>query len=360
MYRHKRTVFKANITIIPVFMACLLFSACNSNDQVKPLKPLSIATGNWEPYVGEELEKDGPVAQMISAVLIELGYLPVFKYYEWGFIDTHLKTGYPGFAFPFIRDNNNGVFKYSDPLVNLDYVLFYYDENVERPYLYNSVREIIDSGNKVGRIRGYTGFPGFSSKDYTEVAGAAEGFKMLAEGKIDFLLEAKSAGRSLVMSQEIPADAYKFSYLGKASSPGQKDDTTFVKNLSFRIKFSPKVSDEFIASINDAIKTCNSTEYYRSLIARVNSPAQDLTEAYLNNPGQSPVHGFSDPFKKDPDYVLPPNTKVVVIEWNRIFTDKISPGSKKQTQIRSRVKILNGPLKGKVLWLANDQILISK
>ncbi|MCF8222973.1 MAG: hypothetical protein K9J25_07475 [Bacteroidales bacterium] len=299
MYKHTRNVFKANNIIMPVFIVCLIFSSCTRNNQVKPLKPLSIATGNWEPYVGEDLENDGPVAQMISAVLIELGYLPVFNYYEWGFIDTHLETG-------------------------------------------------------------YTGFPGFTPGNYTEVPGAEEGFKMLAEGKIDFLLEAKSAGRALVMSEQVPADASKFTYLGKASSPGEKDDTTFVKNLSFRIKFSPKVSDEFIGSINDAISTCTSTEYYRSLIARVNSPATSLTEAYLNNPGQSPVYAFSDPGNKDPDYVLPPNTRVVVIQWNRIFTRKIGQNIGIPSQLRSRVKILNGPLEGKVVWVENDQILISK
>lgn len=360
MYKHTRNVFKANNIIMPVFIVCLIFSSCTRNNQVKPLKPLSIATGNWEPYVGEDLENDGPVAQMISAVLIELGYLPVFNYYEWGFIDTHLETGYPGLAFPFIKESNKGNFKYSDPIVNLDYVLFWYNENAETAPNYSSVQEIIDSGRKVGRIRGYTGFPGFTPGNYTEVPVAVEGFKMLAEGKIDFLLEAKSAGRALVMSEQVPADASKFTYLGKASSPGEKDDTTFVKNLSFRIKFSPKVSDEFIGSINDAISTCTSTEYYRSLIARVNSPATSLTEAYLNNPGQSPVYAFSDPVNKDPDYVLPPNTRVVVIQWNRIFTRKIGQNIGIPSQLRSCVKILNGPLEGKVVWVENDQILISK
>lgn len=352
----------AYYVFIQFVLVSVLLLGCTNSKQAKPLKPISVATGNWEPYVGENLTQNGPVAQMMSVILMELGYLPVFKYYEWGFVDTHLETGYPSFAFPYLMSNDTKRFKYSDPIVNIDYVLFYYNAKDNNYWKADSIQEITHSNKRIGRIRGYSKLPGIQTDSvYIEVSSAIEGFNMLLDGRIDYLLEAKHVGQQLTLSGEIPADSYHFGYLGQAKLPIENDDTIFVKNLSFRIKFSPKVSDEFISEINNAINACVSSDYYKSLEAKVNNTQDKFLKAYLVvNPKNSLIYGYTDDEKKQPEYLIPTNTKVVVLKWNDIFETKINKKDKLFGKNRSKVKLLNGPLKGKILWIENEQIALEK
>lgn len=343
--------------LIFLTIAIFIISGCNKSTQVKPLKPIHVATGDWEPYVGQNLKNNGPVAQLISTILIEIDYLPVFKFYDWGFIHPHLDAGYPGFAFPYLKGNDTLDYKYSIPIVKLDYVLFYYGTANKSEYNFESVDQIVEANMKIGLIKGYTKFPGLDNDSiYTEVPNALEGFEKLVNGSIDFLLEAKNVGQQLTMSGKIKADASHFNYLGKARQPNKKDNSVFVKNLSYRIKFSLKVSNEFISSINNAIKKCTVTDYYKSLEAKANELQKEEIQAHIISHDNSLVYGYRSSLKEQPDYVLPSSSKVVVLKWNEIFYSQINKKDKTHAQLRSQVKILKGPLKGKVLWVENKQI----
>ena len=352
--------------LILLTLAIFIITGCNNNTQVKPLKPIHVASGDWEPYVGQNLENNGPVAQMISTILIELDYLPIFKFYDWGFIHPHLDAGYPGFAFPYLKGdhlkgNDTLKYKYSIPIVKLDYVLFYYDKANKLEYNFESVDKIVEANMKIGLIKGYTKFPGLDNDSiYTEVPNALEGFEKLVNGSIDFLLEAKNVGQQLTLSGKIKADASHFNYLGKAMQPNKKDNSVFVKNLSYRIKFSSKVSNEFISSINSAIKKCTGTDYYKSLEAKANELPKEELQAHIISLDNSPVYGYRSSLKEQPDYVLPSSSKVVVVNWNEIFYSQINKKEKIHAQLRSQVKIIKGPLKGKVLWVENKQIELVK
>lgn len=346
-----------------IFLALVIFTitACNRNTQVKPLKPIHVATGNWEPFVGQNLDNNGPVAQMISSILIEMNYLPVFKFYDWGFIHPHLDAGYPGFAFPYLKGNDTLRYKYSDPIVKLDYVLFYYDKTNDLQYNFESLDQIAKAKKKIGLIKGYTKFPNLDNDSiYTEVSSAIEGFQNLINGKIDFLLEAKNVGQLITASGKIKADVSHFHYLGKAKKPNTKDNSVFVKNLSFRIKFSSKVSNEFITSINDAIKNCSGTDYYKSLEAQANNIQKEELQAYIISPYNSLVYAYTSSTKEQPDYILPSSSKVVVLNWNEIYYSKIDKKNKTHAILRNEVKIINGPLKGKVFWIESKHIELIK
>lgn len=347
--------------IILLCLATTFIIGCTNNAQIKPLKPIHVATGDWEPYIGQNLPQNGIAAQMISSILIELNYIPIFKYYDWGFIHTHLDAGYPSFAFPYLKGSDSLKYKYSLPIVKLDYVLFFYDRTGNIKYNFNSLADIIKTNKRIGRIKGYTKLPELENDSlYVEVPSALDGFYMLINNEIDFLLEAKQTGEQLTKSDKIPIDSDHFSYLGKANPPNEKDDSVFVKNFSFRIKFSPKVSNDFIINVNKAIQKCTKLDYYKNLVEKVKNPQKEFIRAHLNNPNKTLIYGYSNIEKKQPDYVLPLSVEVVVLKWNKIFLSHISQKDKKFAKLRSQVKIINGPLKGKVLWIENDQLELSK
>lgn len=354
MYTMKN-INKNHLTFIAI--AIFTIAGCNKRTQVKPLKPIHVATGEWEPFVGQNLENNGPVAQMISSILIEIDYLPKFKFFDWGFVHPHLDAGYPSFAFPYLKGSDTLKYKYSDPIIKLDYVLFYYDTINTSDYNFESVEQIVSANKKIGLIKGYTKFPGIDNDSiYTEVSNTIEGFQNLINGNIDFLLEAKNVGQQLTASGKVKADARHFHYLGKNKETNIKDDSIFVKNLSFRIKFSSKVSNEFIASINNAIKKCSGTDYYKNLEAKVNDIQQEQLQAKIISPDHSVVYAYTSKTKEQVDYILPPSSKVAVLNWNEIFYSKIDKKEKAHAILRSEVKIINGPLKGRVLWVENKNI----
>ncbi len=343
--------------LIFIVIAIFTIAGCNRSTQVKPLKPIHVATGDWEPFVGQNLEDNGPVAQMISSILIEIDYLPEFKFYDWGFVHPHLDAGCPSFAFPYLKGSDTLKYKYSDPIIKLDYVFFYYDTINTLDYNFKSVDQIVSANKKIGLIKGYTKFPGLDNDSiYTEVSNTIEGFRNLINGDIDFLLEAKNVGLQLIATDKVKADASHFHYLGKTKEPNIKDDSVFVKNLSFRIKFSSKVSNEFIASINSAIKKCSVTDFYKSLEAKVNDIQQEHLQAKIISPDHSVVYAYTSSTKEQVDYILPHSSKVAVLNWNKIFHSKIDKKKKAHAMLRSEVKIINGPLKGRVLWVENKNI----
>lgn len=351
-----------DITFKHFAFSCLVMfmcAGCTSGTQVKPLKPIHVATGEWAPFVSQNLENNGPVAQMISTILIELDFIPTFKYYDWGSVHTHLNTGYPSFAFPYMMGNDTLEYKYSDPIIDLDYVLFFYSEDGGSKCSFDSLDDIVKAGKTIGRIKGYTKLPWIEDDSaYEEVSSSLDGFRMLADGKIDFLMEARHAGELLTKSDKILADASNFGYLGKSDSLGEKDDTTFVSKLSFRIKFSSMVSDEFISSINHSIESAHKTIYYQNLIDKINNPKKESWLAYLKDSDSSLIYGYSGSSVDKFDYILPASTKVVVVEWNRIFCDKITLQGENYSKLRSKVKVLNGPLNGKIVWIENRNIFI--
>ncbi|MCW3807911.1 hypothetical protein [Plebeiibacterium marinum] len=346
---------------IHVFFILLFMAGCHSGQQVKPLKPIHVATGNWQPFIGEDLPQNGPVAQMIASILIELDYLPIFKYYDWGFVHTHLEAGYPSFAFPYIKSEDSTTFKYSKPIVHIEYVLYYYNKTGHKVYHYKTVQDLVNSNKHIGRIRGYTKFPGIDEDSvYVEVPNTIDGFKMLVDGDIDFLIEARPVGKLTVMSSEIPADASDFCYLGQSDKPNTPDDSIFVKDLPFHIKFSPKVSDEFVDNINMAISTCSKTEYYKSLTEKLRKTQQEFLKAYLFSANHDLIYGYTTSDIKQPAYILPLSTEVVVTQWSKIFKEAFNSPKRSVSGFRSQVKIMNGPLKGKTMWVANEQIELSK
>jgi polar amino acid transport system substrate-binding protein len=349
------------VIILPLF----IFAHCSDEKQIKPLKPLTVATGEWEPYVGENLPKNGPVAEMMSAVLAELEYVPVFKFYDWGIVERHLQAGYPSMAFPYLKSEErikNG-FKYSVPIIQLDYVLFYYNPNQDSLSQIKSLETLKASfdqdGNnmKIAKIKGYSKLSPFDDNIYyMKVNSAVEGFNLLMkDSTVQYFLESRLVGLAVLKSQELLADKDDFSYLGKSLNENVPDDTALAKNSNFHILLSPKVPDQLVADLNEAIGNLD-TLFLNSVKDKILSASELKSTAVLNSTTGYPIYGYPNFNENIPIYLLPGNTKVLVMNWHETYQERITEPDILNDILKSQVKVLNGPLQGKVMWVSSKQI----
>lgn len=344
------------------FLGLIIITGCSSDNQVKPLKPLHVATGNWEPYVGENLPHNGPLAEMVAVILVDLHRVPEFKFYDWLMIRKHLEAGYPSIAFPFNKPEQaeRKGFHYSEPLLSFDYVLFYHKKNHEAAKKIKSLTDLNNSSKRIGRIRGYTKLPSIQNDSaYTEVASTVDGFNRLLNGDdMDYLLEGKIVGLRILQSQLIAADKDDFKYLGQPEGPHDQEETKFISNVDLHIMLSPRLDTKILDRINAAIGDPKNEEFFKSLRRRINANAGIQDTAFLVAPGNETISGFFNRTGKTPDVLIPGNSKVLVTDWGQAY--QIKSETEQPNSGRSQVKLLNGPLIGKVVWVDHQYLILER
>jgi ABC-type amino acid transport substrate-binding protein len=342
-----------------VISVCLVYlPSCSSDEQVKPLKPLRVATGEWEPFVGENLPHSGPLAVMVSTILHDLEYVPEYQFFDWNVVEIHLESGYPGFAFPIIisEDRKNKGFSFSEPLHTFDYVLFYKAQRKDEFQSLQSLKQVADAGYKIGRIRGYAKLDAIKSNQaYIEVPTAIAGFEDLAdspqqkagnEQKIDFLLESKTVGLGILESSHIANDKNDFLYLG------QNGRDQLISRASLGLMLSQKVNPELLEKINNSI--LKNKKFFDSLRSRTN--ATTGATGYLSADDDQLIRGCASLICSDSGILIPRYSRILIVEWGAAYKQPLPATSDSVQAARSHVKLLNGPMRGKLLWVDTKHI----
>ena len=340
---------------------CLLsLTGCSSDDQVKPLKPLRIATGEWEPFVGESLPHGGPLAVMVSTILVDLGYVPEYQFMDWPMVEIHLETGYPGFAFPFIEseERRERGFSFSEPLHTFDYVLFYRGDRQQEFQDLQSLDQLAAAGYTIGRIRGYANLDAIAQDTaYIEVPSAVAGFEMLAGSQewnedagqtIDFLLESKTVGLSILQGRHLSNDKDDFLYLG------QNGREKLISRVSMRIMLSQKIDQEILKDINHSID--QNKEFFDSLRSRIHAGTAE-TGNLTADAGQA-ILGCKTAACTGDGALIPGNSRILIVEWGEAYRRLQPDPALRPGSARSRVKLLSGPMSGKLLWVDGRHITL--
>lgn len=343
---------------LTIFLVACLFVqlvSCSADNQVKPLKPLRVATGDWAPFVHHQLPHNGPLAKMVSTVLADMGYVPEFRFYDWPMTEIHLKAGYPVIAFPYIEseERKRKGFRFSKPLYNFEYVLFYHYSRATEFSSLRNFKDIVDKNLKIGRIRGYAKLKEISDDaSYVEVVSANAGFNQLRtdskNGKIDFLLESKRVGLNLLNSSVVASDRDVFRFLGQE---GHKE---LVSRESLKIMLSPKLNKAILDSINSSIDKPDNKAFFDSLSQSIGVAEPDI--AILTGTAGKAITGYSNISRDESSFTIPHNTRVLVLDWGKGFL--MVDGAKPSGMDMSQVKLLDGPLRGKVVWVENRYLTI--
>lgn len=290
--------------------------------------PVVVSTSEWIPYISPELPNDGPVAELLSEVFGRAGYTPEFIFTTWPLAERDTRNGASiGMAPVIVSPQRKDFALYSDPLLDFQYTLFgkkgtLLGELPDRTGL---------EGLRIARIAGYQYWPELdeSGADFKDYPSSLSAFEALKAGEVDLVAEGSIAGNAVLKGASFDGDASAF-----ATVDSPTPLTTSTQGLHLLIRNTPE-GERLQKEFNAALKDFSSTEDYQRIVS---SLQEDVMRGTLTASGGGAVEVFGQ--EGSPAGFTPSNTAVMVLDW---------PGGSLGRETLIRVKVMNGPLAGRVL-----------
>lgn len=167
---------------------------------------------NWEPYIGENLENQGYVAEIAKEAFAKEGYNIKIKFYPWKRTVESARLGKVDGYFPeYYSQDVEKDFYFSDEFMGGPLGLFYLKKNkIDFDGTMQSLKPY-----EIGVVRGYVNTEQFDNATYLhkqEVKDDATNVLKLIKGRIDLFV----------------ADQYVILNILKQTSPDKKDEFEFV------------------------------------------------------------------------------------------------------------------------------------
>ena len=145
---------------------------------------VSLATLNWAPYVGEDLEGGGFTTEIVTRVLEHAGYRASVAFMPWARVLRHVARGDCDAMYPaYFSEERSRVYALTRPFALSPLVLF---KRKEDPISYRRLRDL--EGYRIGVVRGYVNSPAFDAADYLEkepTTSDESNLRKLYRGRID-------------------------------------------------------------------------------------------------------------------------------------------------------------------------------
>ncbi|WP_409526149.1 substrate-binding periplasmic protein [Nitrincola sp. MINF-07-Sa-05] len=171
----------------------LLSSVMLSHAQAS--QTVTFASGEWEPYQGEALDAGGPAAKVVSEAFASQGWTVKYQYLPWarGLEETKA-TGLDGTFLYSYNAERNKDFIYSEPVIELETVVFYWNE---RPLSWKNPEDL--KGKTLGAVVAYEyGFVTEEAGYKLDRVGVPENnYRKLQAGRVDGVMEEIQVGLSL-------------------------------------------------------------------------------------------------------------------------------------------------------------------
>lgn len=326
----------AGVGLCAVAVALVLSTV--STTPVQPAKPVIVLSGSWAPYVDPDLPGGGPVNILLGDVLERIGYAPTTSFTSWSRAEEKVRQQEALGAFPFVGSaRRQDTFEVSAPIMDFQYVMF-----AGRTAAGADIRDAADlRAYKIGFIKGYDYWPELhrAVDEFTEFDTSLEAFEALAAGTIDLLPEGLAPGRAVLRSPGFLGDAGAITQLDAKGN----DLLASTQSLHF-IMPRRKGSAALMARFDAALSRLQGQDEFRSIVASLDGEQVDDAVLRPARPGQ--LIDLVDP-SSDTTLVTPSGTSVRVTAW----PDEYSVGftGKAPDDLRVEVKLLTGPLQGRVL-----------
>ena len=329
---------------------CLLLGEMLS--EAKPPTPINLVTGEWAPFTGKQLENYGVITEIVTAAFNEMGYQPHFFFYSWTIAQRRMIEGDFLATFPFIKSPaREEKFILSDPLLHVEAVLFYKKDLLEAAEAVDEIGDL--SRFRIGRVDGYELWEALARHAQNVVLfdDIYAAFEALNKGEIDFLPESKIVGQQLLRSAEFPYDASAFTYLSSSHVPG----STSREGLHLMLNKNSR-NRTFVKKFNRALEKIKESPFYKHrLLATLRLEQTPLapTRVQLIAPPTYPLPFGRETIEAQTVFHLPHACPAVVLEWGKTFSEPTAPMTTPDRAGHSKIKILEGPLAGKVLYVHN-------
>lgn len=219
-------------------------------------KTFEILTGEWAPYVSEDMEDGGPTAIVVTEVLKAAGHKAVFKYVPWKRTEVLTQRGQAVAAFPWsVTDEFKATCFLSTPIASQKMVFFYIKDNLG-DWDYTGLDQL--KKMKVGGSPGYTYVDIFKNAGVkADYASTIENsFKKLVHGRLDVVPESLLVGWQTIKSKL----ASSTSKIAVSKTP------LFVKPLYFMVSKKHPDGEELIDAYEKGFKIIKANGVYQKIL----------------------------------------------------------------------------------------------
>lgn len=300
--------------------------------------PLRLTSGSWAPYVGPDLADDGPVAKLVVEALRRAGYSPEVDFTSWSVAEQQVDDGTSNGVFPLVgSQQRRSRLRLSDKITDFQYVLFYKRGAHERRI--TSAADL--SGQRVGRIAGYDYWTELDSAvtTWVDCRTALECFEYLAAGKVDLVAEGLLAGDAVLADPAFSGDQAEFDHV--------RDNNPWARSTEglYLMMGNASGSAEVIRAFNRELAKMHDSGEQDRILAEVQGAA--LEQVGLAPTGDSGLVELMDP-RGRVVLLAPQGTRAQVMQWPAEFG---GVGVSLRRRILVQVKIVNGPARGRVLYV---------
>ncbi len=310
---------------------------------------LKITTGDWYPYTTPKIKNNGLISNIVTEIFKEM-QKPVqinFEPFEKGYKAT--LDGKYDLTFPYFKDEERMKdMLYSDSLIDVENVLFYNKEHFDE----KNTKGIYDTS--IGIVKGYSykNIDIENFKNLTIFHSEIEAFYALQQAKINLIPSNKLVGMHIV--KRYFHDYY--SNIDYIKNP----DFISLDTMHLLIKKSQK-NQKTMQEINKALKNIKQNGKYTEIILNnreiIEANFSDVIKL-VNNTETFPMVVASKSLDSKEKFIIPRGTKAVVLKWSEHFLKPANIKIYDEMFKKTKVKIIDGPLRGQVLYVDNMYIEI--
>ena len=308
---------------------------------------LRLVTSEWFPYTSSS--NIGFLTEIVNEVFKVNGKRVQIEYqsFEKGYLNT-LNYQYDA-TFPyFMTKKRQKEMIYSNPLYKVDNVLFFNKNNFN--YDKNKIYE-----STLGLVKGYA-YKNIDENKFVKKIffdNEIDAFDMLNKGTIDLLPSNKLVGIHII--KKYFNDFY--------SNVDFIKDEKFITSDFLYILFNKNDKNKkAIQEFNNGLKTIKLNGKYKEIILKnsdvINTDLSNFVNL-INNTESFPMVVATEKRNSKEKYIIPRGTKAIVLEWSTHFKQKGNLKIYDEMFKKTKVKIVNGPLRGKILYIENMYIEIN-
>lgn len=342
------------LMLISVYVILSIFPS-QAQETTSDLKPVTVITGEWAPYTTESESNYGYMSELVTQTLrgmdrkVNYQFLPFFAGYE------KTKNGGAFATFPYFYSKERSKdFFYSAPLTEIEYVVFIHSSNAEK---FSNVKQLSDlKAFSMAKVAGYAygKLDEYIKPSGKDLASEIQAFRQLLSKKADYVAASRAVGMNII-ERYFFKDLHQFQILKIKKNTDSSLPIDLSWNINVHVLF-PKVNSNAESDrdgFNASLKKIQETGIQQSMKTLNTRDVKARRIVKLSDPGSFALVTAKKSLQSDKSYIIPRGSKALVVEWSRNFKVGLKTTVHQQMNQYTKVRLLNGPLRGHIVYVRN-------
>ena len=249
-------------------------------------------------------------------------------------------------AFPFRCSQRRAQsFVFSEPLLTSREYLFFNPNAAPELAGVRNVEAVV--GARIVFVKGCeyaSSFAGLRGADRPEVDDERQAFGMVITGQADGLIADERVGNLILQT----------------FFPGQRrlieTNREIAATTPLSVLFSKRLVDErgeLLDCVNERLRYLQHHTAQKRLALLMGLDNDQNFDVILDGPSDYPVAVGTETVDSESGFLIPWGTRALVLSWDDAFLSRQNVGDRQLVYRKTEVRLLDGPLRGRVLWVPN-------